>query len=122
MFLRFDENPNCGFVDDRVFTERSEPRVVTHVLRPRRGQEMWCPVIGLGADGTPMPAYARKVDDSGEGLCFIVYGGRWGLRLKDPACADRWSMDDPHQWGEGFLLLNSDGADIRFSSEGGANA
>jgi hypothetical protein len=115
MFLRFDENPNTGFVDDRVFQERTEARQVSHVLRRRAGQEVWCPVTGLEDGGRPVPALARKVEDSGEGMCYLVYGGRWGMRLKDPACADPWSLKDAHQWGEPFLLLPSDGADLRFT-------
>lgn len=115
MFLRFEENDNTGFVDDRVFQERSEPREVTHVLRQHQGEEVWCSVVGLTNVGVPEPALACKVDDSGEGTCWLVYGGLWGLRLRDPACNDEWSLDDPHQWGEAFLLLPSDGADLRFA-------
>lgn len=115
MFLRFEENPNTGFVDDRVFQERTQPREVTHVLRLREGKEVWCPVVGLNNVGVPEPALACKVEDSGEGICYLVYGGLWGLRLKDPACNEEWSMDDPHQWGEPFLLLSADGNDLKWT-------
>lgn len=116
MFLRFEENPNCGFVDDRVFTERSDVRELTHVLRIRKGEQVWCPIIGMESENKWVPAKARKVEDSGEGICYLVSGGLWGLRLKDPTCADAWSLDDAHQWGEGFLLLPSDGEDLRFAA------
>ena len=115
MFLRFEENPNTGFVDDRVFQERSEPRSVSHVLRKRNNQEVWCEVTGLSPQGVPAPALARKVEDSGEGMCYLVYGDLWGLRLKDPSCSDPWSLDDKHQWGEPFLLLPADGADLKLT-------
>jgi hypothetical protein len=115
MFLRFEENPNTGFVDDRVFQERSDPKMVTHVLRVRQGKEVWCPITGLESAAQPRPALARKVEDSGEGMCYLVYGYSWGLRLKDPDCSDPWTLDDPHQWGEAFLLLPADGADLRFA-------
>jgi hypothetical protein len=114
VFLRFEENPNCGFADDRVFQERSEPRPVSHILRVRNGVETWCPVIGIEKENLPQAALARKVEDSGEGICYLVYGGLWGLRLKDPACSDPWSLEDTHQWAEPFLLLPGDGMDIRF--------
>jgi hypothetical protein len=116
MYLSVDENPNCPLIEPRVFQERSEPQPVTHVLRQREGEELWCPIVGWGANGKPAEALARKVDDSGEGTCYLVYGGRWGLRLKEPACDDAWSMDDPHQWGEAFLLLPAEGSDLRFGS------
>src|SRR5438477_976347 len=109
MFLRFEENPNFGFCDDRVFQERSETREVSHILRQRDGQELWCPVVGINNVGQPQPAMACKVEDSGEGICYLVYGGLWGLRLRHPTCQDEWAFDDEHQWGEPFLLLPGDG-------------
>lgn len=116
MFIRFEENPNCGFTDDRVFTARSEPRNVAAVLRRRDGADVWCAVIGVDAKGFAQPALACKVEDSGEGICYLVFGGLWGLRLRPPTCTDPWSTDDTHQWGEALLLLPADGADLRFDS------
>ncbi len=117
MYLQIDENPNCEFVPSRVWQERSAPKLVSHVLRSRQGQEVWCEVTGLEEEGRLCPAVARKVDDSGEGTCYLVTGGAWGLRLKDPDCGHPWLLDDdPHQWGESFLLLPADGEDLRFCS------
>jgi hypothetical protein len=116
MILSLAENPNCELNDPRVFQERGEPRPVTHVLRNRRGGEVWCPITGFSENAVTVPALARKVDDSGEGTCYLVSGGTWGLRLKEPACQDAWDLKDSHQWGEAFLLLPSDGADLRFSA------
>ena len=115
MFLRFEENPNCGFVDDRVWMEETAPRAVTHVLRVRGGHDVWCPVTGLNGKGEPVPALGVKVQDSGEGTCWLVYGGLWGLRLKDPANPRAWSLDDAEQWPEAFLLLPPDGNDLQFT-------
>jgi len=112
--LSVDENPNCEMTDPRVFQERSEPQPVTQVLRQRGNKDVWCPVVSWEQEGAAGPALARKVDDSGDGTCYLVYGGRWGLRLKEPTCADPWSLDDTHQWGEAFLLLPADGADLSF--------
>lgn len=117
MFLRFEENPNFGFADDRVLQERSEARPIRQVLRRRQGAEVWCDVIGVHKGNKLVPAMARKVEDSGEGICYLVYGGLWGIRLKDPACQDDWSFEDAHQWGEPFLLLPADGMDIEFAKE-----
>lgn len=105
MYLRIDENPNCEPVE-RVFQERSEPRIVIGVLRMRDGQERWCSITGLDENGKTIPAQARKIDDSGEGTCYMVTGGAWGLRLRDPSGVE---------WGEAFLLLPADGADLRFA-------
>src|SRR5262249_21427616 len=115
MLLNIDDNPNCGLMEPRVFQERSDPRPLTHVLRQRGDVEVWCPIVSW-EEGNPTSALARKVDDSGEGTCYLVYGGRCGIRLKDPSCHDAWSIQDPHQWGEPFLLLPANGADLRFQS------
>ena len=105
MILTVDENPNCEMPDPRVIQERGDPRPISHVLRPRDGQEVWCSITAWDSTGAAGPALARKVDDSGEGTCYLVYGGRWGLRLNDPV---------GREWGEAFLLLPADGADLRF--------
>jgi hypothetical protein len=115
MLLRIDENPNCEIVEGRVLTPRGDPRRVTHALRQRNGKEIWCPIIAWGEKGESGPATACKVDDSGEGTCYVVYGGTWGLRLKEPECDHAWSQDEPHQWGEAFLLLPPSGSDLKFS-------
>ena len=114
--LSVDDNPNCELFDTRIFNERNEPQAITHVLRKRGEKEVWCPIVAWDEKGPAGNAFTRKVDDSGDGTCYLVYGGRWGLRLKDPACSDAWSLEDTHQWGEAFLLLPSDGADIRFAT------
>jgi hypothetical protein len=114
MFLRVDQNPNCEAVEGRVFTERTLPQDVAAVLRLRDGKEIWCDIIAWGDDGEAGPAQARKVDDSGEGSCYLIYGGDCGLRLR--ALNDRrsWSLGEPDQWGEPFLLLPPEGQEIRF--------
>jgi hypothetical protein len=114
MYLSVEESPNGEALEGRVFQERTPPRVVTEVLRRRGGKDVWCPIVAVEAGGVTGPALARKVDDSGEGTCYLVYGGRWGIRLKEPACQDPWNFTDPHQWGETFLLLSADGADLKF--------
>jgi hypothetical protein len=55
--------------------------------------------------GTPVPAFAAQVEDSGAGAAFIVYGGDWGIRLRPESSASEWSLTDPDQWGETHLLL-----------------
>jgi hypothetical protein len=115
MLLRVDENANCEAVEGRVFSERTQPQPITAVLRTRGGQEVWCPIVAWNEATPAGSALACKVDDSGEGTCYLIYGGTSGLRLKTPDCDHSWSLHDPHQWGEPFLLLPPDGADLRFA-------
>lgn len=132
MFLRFEENPNCGFVEDRVWKEQGIARPVRQVLRRRQERDVWCPVVGIDREMAVVDAMAIKVEDSGEGLCWLVFGGLWGVRLFDPGnlpgetvprvrvefqepkTSIAWSLSASSQWGEGFLLLPADGADLYF--------
>src|SRR4029077_8050648 len=74
MFLSTDDNPNCGLMEPRVFQERTDPQSVSHVLRRRGEKDVWCAIVAMENEGQPGPALARKVDDSGEGTCYLVYG------------------------------------------------
>src|SRR3954447_12278475 len=103
VLIQIPENPNCDPVDGLVFQCRSESRRVTHVLWER---DEWCTVTGLEDGGVERPAMACLVEDSGDGMCYLVVGGEWGLRLR--------SRDGQGQWGVTYLLLAGDGRDLRF--------
>ena len=103
VYIQIDENPNCSAMDGQVFQPRTEPRAITHV---RRGEE-WCEITGVNEDSRPAPALACLIDDSGEGAAWLIYGGAWGLRLKEPS---------GREWGEPLLLFGPDAADLRFAT------
>jgi hypothetical protein len=113
MLIQIDENPNCGPLEARVFQERSPAQVVTSVRQRRGNERVWCSVTGLDEDMHPIPAQVQKVEDSGEGTCYLVTGGAWGLRLKTLDSSDPWSLENPAQWGEPFLLMAPDETDLR---------
>ena len=113
MYLTVEENPNCEALEGRVFQERTAAVRVTQVLRRRNHQEVWCWIIGINPGMKECPALARKVDDSGDGTCYLVSGGAWGLRMKEATSLDLWSLENPAQWGESFMLLPADGDDLR---------
>jgi hypothetical protein len=112
VLLQIPENPNCEPVDGQVFACRTPSQVVTHVRRRRDEGDAWCSVIGVNPDGELCPAMACIVEDSGDGTCYLVVGGAWGLRFKDSSTP--WDLQDREQWGEPFLLLGGDGHDLRF--------
>jgi hypothetical protein len=114
VFIQIEENPNCEPVPGLVFQPRTAPVPVAQVLRERNGRETWCDITGLDAGGQPCRAMACLIDDSGEGGCQLVFGGEWGLRLKPESNGRAWDLDDAEQWGEPFLMLAGDGADLQF--------
>jgi len=108
-------NPNCEAVEMRVFHDLEPPRPVTQVRLERKPDHaMWHAVTGWTVSGTPCPARIQKIDDSGEGVAFLVYGGDAGLRFKSARHLVPWRLDDTAQWGEPFLLV-SDLSDVRFA-------
>jgi hypothetical protein len=112
VYIQIDENPNCPSWEGQIFQPLEPPRPVTHVRREREGTPRWCEVTGLDEGSAPTPAMACVIEDSGEGRCWLVFGGAWGLRLRESG--DAWDLSDPRQWGEAFLLLGGDTADLRF--------
>jgi len=115
VFLQIPENPNCEPLEGQVFQCRTPPRTVTHVLSEYDGSLHWCPVTGIDAAGTPCAAMACLVEDSGDGACYLVVGGEWGLRLKPPNADGAWDLANPQQWGVAYFLLGIGGDPLRFA-------
>ncbi len=122
VLLQIPENPNCDAMDAQVFQCRSAAREVTHILCERPGGMEWCAVTGLDEGGTPCPATACLVEDSGDGACYLVIGGEWGLRLRISHLAatpgesvTEWDVANATQWGVPYFLLSGDGATLRFA-------
>ncbi|HEX3877108.1 MAG TPA: hypothetical protein VHW24_08990 [Bryobacteraceae bacterium] len=106
IFIQIDENPNCAAMDGQVFQPKSSPRPVNRVRVTHNGAAAWCDIVALDDSGATAPAVASLVDDSGDGHCYLVSGGTWGLRLSN----------DEDQFGEPYLLLGADGDDLEFAA------
>lgn len=109
-FIEIDVEPgrNTEWAVVKVFQAREEPRAVSRVVSMRPdGTVGPCMVVGWSTHG-PVPAYAAKVFDSGEGTALLLYGGDSGIRLKTPDSIEPWDLDDIDQWGEPCLLLALD--------------
>ncbi len=110
MFVEVDvqENDNCDFPLNRVFSAVGSPAPILRVDCPGpRGEMGLFDITGWSSEG-PCPAYAVQVEDSGEGRAFLVYGGEWGIRLRPKDSPEPWSIDSSDQWGEPCLLLDLD--------------
>ena len=106
--IEIPENPNCAAMDLRDFHDVGQPQPVHRVLLAQPPEPaQWCDVTGWTAAGASCPAVAQKVDDSGEGVAFLIRGGDAGLRLQPSGRATPWRLDDADQWGEPFLILPS---------------
>ena len=107
------DNPNCSTVEMRVFHDVEPPRSIEQIRWERQpGHPAWFDVTGWTASSTTCPVLLQKVDDSGEGVAFLVYGGDAGIRLRPSGRNAPWRLEDAQQWGEPFLIL-TDLDDVR---------
>lgn len=113
--IEIPPNPNCEAVELRVFHDLEPPRPVSRVrLERAAGKPEWCEVVGWSLAQTAGPAFAQKVDDSGEGVAFLIHGGQAGLRLRAAGSREPWDLKNPSQWGLSFIIT-TDPNDLRFA-------
>ena len=116
MVVEVESNPNCEQSVCARFKEAGPARRVMQVKTCERISEgEWCWVTGWTDNpGQPRcPAHAQRVEDSGSGLAYLVFGGIGGIRVKPAQLSEDWDLDSPNQWGEPYLLL-ADEKDIRY--------
>jgi len=108
MYLEVDDNPNYPGSVSMRFKELGPAQEIKQLrLSDRKSEEALCWVIGWCDDmGQPLcPAYAQQVEDSGQGLAYLIYGGNWGIRFKPVNLEEDWDLYSANQWGEAFLLI-----------------
>ena len=116
MFTHIDveSNDNCPMTANMVYKNLGDPVPVSRlrIFDGAPGGSINFVTGWSSADGgSPVPAYAVQVEDSGLGAAFVVYGADWGLRLRPETSAKGWDLTDPEQWGDTHLVL-ADAEDI----------
>ena len=106
ILIEVPANPNCAGCEQMAFNEMgADIREVREILVSTPSGDAWCDAAGVGEAGRFGPAFARKIDDSGEGPAYLIFGGSWGLRFRRKSDAARpWSLSDPSQWGEAYKV------------------
>ncbi len=106
--LEVEDNDNCYGLPLRVYEALGQPVMVSQVrIAGPGGPEALHWVTGWQSegDGSPCPAYCVEVSDSGEGAAYLLYGGDWGVRFRPLDGGEEWSVGNPEQWGEPYLVL-----------------
>jgi len=103
VYIDIPANDNLAEPAMATFKETGAGRAVRAVELWRDGAWRWCAVAGWGEAGAE-PALATPIEESGDGPAVLVHGGGHGLRLAPLAEPVAWSLADPAQWGEPFLL------------------
>lgn len=108
MRLEVHDNPNCAGIGEAVFVETGSPRLIKGIRAAVGRADAVCAVAGVGEGGAFGPAYACKVEDSGEGTAFLIFGGAWGIRIKPWDPDEAWDLSNPRQWGEAYKVYGSE--------------
>lgn len=109
-----ESNDNTPMMAQQVYRNIGLPFAVTHVrLYEGEPEGKLCAITGWSSadGGTETKAYAVKIEDSSEGMAYLVYGGDWGVRLRPAESEAAWSLEDFDQWGETHLVI-ADEADL----------
>ena len=106
--IEVEANENCPMSANMVYANLSNPQTIERLrlFDGNPGGAVYA-VTGWSSrdEGTPVPAHAVQVEDSGAGAAFVVYGGDWGVRLRPVDSTNDWDAADPDQWGETHLVL-----------------
>jgi hypothetical protein len=116
MVVEVEPNPNCEQSVYARFKEAGPVRRAVQVKSfERKSEGEWCWVTGWTDNPAHpcCPAQAQRVEDSGAGLAYMVFGGIYGIRLKPVSLSEDWDLNSTDQWGEPYLLL-ADHKDIRY--------
>jgi hypothetical protein len=116
MYVMVEENKNCA-ADERVFADSGAKRIVERIeIDSLDGKKTWYEVMGMDENGGFIPAQAVRVDDSGAGSAWLIYGGLWGLRLRAVGSNEPWDINNVHQRGIPFAVLDIAGEAIVFKN------
>ena len=109
MDVEVSVNPNCQGSEQFVFNTLGEPRPVCGLYVREDGGDAECEVIGVDTGGRFVPAHAVKIADSGAGYAYLIYGGRWGLRIRPARFkGESWDLANPREWGEPFKIYGEE--------------
>ncbi len=109
MFLEIEPNANTDVSFNMVYRDVSPPREVFCIKYFVQDHDEPVQVTGWDAEsGSPCPAYACAIDESGDGTALLIYGGSGGIRMKPLEDESEWSVNSPGQWGESHLVYPKD--------------
>lgn len=108
IYLEVDDNDNCEYMPLMLYEAHADAAPVSRVVLDEPGRPPGVyQVTGWSSegDGTPCSAMYAPVSDSGQAVVHLVFGGDWGIRMKPDESTADWSLDDPEQFGEPYIML-----------------
>ena len=108
LFLEIESNPNVERNFDMIYRDVSPIRELYCIKYNIDGKEQPVQITGWDADtNTPCSAYACKVEESGDGVALLIYGGSGGVRMKLLEDETKWNTQSTEQWGDTHLVYPS---------------
>ncbi len=109
MFLEVEPCSNCQESVGRMYNVISEPRQICSLQYEKDGKEIDVAVTGWdGETETPCPAFARRIEESGDGVALLIFGGNGGIRMKPIKDDSNWDVNNSNQWSESHLVYPQD--------------
>lgn len=109
MYIDVEANGNVEKNFSMLFRDVSTSREVYCIKYQMNGED--APVQVKGWDNetnSPCAAYACKVEESGDGMALLIYGGSGGIRMKPLEDPSEWKLGTPNQNGETHLVYPLD--------------
>ena len=105
MFVEVDSNSNTDKSFNMIFRDISPARELYCIKYNIHGKEQPVQITGWDAEtNSPCSAYACKVEESGDGIALLIYGGSGGVRMKLLEDETRWDTQSTKQWGDTHLV------------------
>ncbi len=105
ILIEVPANPNCAGCEQMAFNEiGADIRPLRGIVVSTASGDALCEAASVGSDGSFTPAKVRKIDDSGEGPAYLIFGGDWGVRFRRADAPSPWSLSDKSQWGEPYKV------------------
>jgi hypothetical protein len=109
MFIDVEPNPNTETGFNMVYRDVSKAREVFCIKYTVGVEDQPVQITGWNADSnTPCPAFACKVEESGDGMALLIYGGSGGVRMKPLEDESAWDSASTKQWGDSHLVYPVD--------------
>ena len=115
IYLEVDDNANCEYMPLMLYEAHAGAVPVSRLVLDEPGRPPGVyRVTGWSSEdnGSPCAAMYAPVSDSGQAQVHLVFGGDWGIRMKPDESTADWSLDDPEQFGEPYVMLMDESAVI----------
>ena len=109
MYVDVEANDNINENFSMLYRDISESREVYCIKYNMGGDDSPVQIKGWDKEtNSPCGAYACQVEESGDGVAILIYGGSGGIRIKLLEDETEWKVEEPNQKGETHLVYPLD--------------